>query len=111
VNNCPDCNYYIGEWVANLKSGTGACYDANQRLLYSGKFVNDKPTGKYPAAANNKSQSELQHLLSGSKYIGQIENNRRNGYGVLMHSNGDVTFGNWSDGNFSSGFTINLGYK
>jgi hypothetical protein len=45
---CPKCIKYVGNWKDDEKSGYGKCYDAAGKLIYSGSFEADKPTGKYP---------------------------------------------------------------
>ncbi|TDE08297.1 MORN repeat-containing protein [Dyadobacter psychrotolerans] len=48
ITNCPKCVVYEGEWKNGVKDGYGKCYDIKRKLLYSGKFKNDKPVEKYP---------------------------------------------------------------
>lgn len=40
---------YEGEWKNGLKDGYGKCYNVRGKLLYDGKFVNDRPVEKYPS--------------------------------------------------------------
>ena len=40
---------YIGSFVESDRNGYGKCYDKNNKLIYSGNFSNDKPTGTYPS--------------------------------------------------------------
>ncbi|MFD1258820.1 DUF4189 domain-containing protein [Mucilaginibacter terrae] len=40
---------YIGDFISGDRIGYGKCYDINGKLLYSGNFSNDKPSGTYPA--------------------------------------------------------------
>ncbi|TDE08298.1 MORN repeat-containing protein [Dyadobacter psychrotolerans] len=49
VKNCIGCITYEGEWKNGLKNGYGKCYNVDGKLLYDGKFENDRPTGKYPS--------------------------------------------------------------
>jgi len=48
INNCKDCKTYKGNWVTDLKSGFGRCYDKNGYLIYEGEFWDDKPVSTYP---------------------------------------------------------------
>lgn len=48
VMNCPGCITYEGEWKNGLKDGYGKCYDSKGKVLYDGKFLNDRPIEKYP---------------------------------------------------------------
>jgi hypothetical protein len=47
IPNCPNATKYEGEWKGNIKEGIGKCYDANNKLVFEGRFVKDHPVN-YP---------------------------------------------------------------
>ncbi len=49
VANCDSCAIYVGSVENGKKSGRGRCYNAQGKLIYTGEFDKDKPTGAYPA--------------------------------------------------------------
>jgi len=48
LTNCEGCRKYTGQWKNGIKEGSGSCYDIDGKIIYNGKFKDDKPTGKYP---------------------------------------------------------------
>jgi len=49
VENCDNCKIYKGDWKSNKKNGYGRCFDSSGKVIYEGKFVDDKPGADYPA--------------------------------------------------------------
>jgi hypothetical protein len=99
ISNCPNAMYYSGHYEKFLKEGFGRCYDKNHRLIYEGQFKNDKPFGTYPNVfpiANN-TNVVVKEYSEGEKYVGQVTQNLRNGYGTLTFKNKDKYVGQWKD--------------
>ena len=48
IRYCPRCKKYMGRWKDGAKNGTGRCYNKKGKLIYQGKFEDDKPKEKYP---------------------------------------------------------------
>jgi len=125
ISNCPDCKVYIGNWSKGLKSGTGACYDETGKLIYYGKFKNDKPVGTYPStnfAGYTRQYGNAKDPSGDYFYIGEFnrdgkpdgtgffirkngdmvfttyKNGLREGKGIYIHSNGDIATEKWKNG-------------
>ena len=70
-------NYeYKGQWLDNLRHGTGRCYFYNGDL-YEGEWLRGKRHGKGTA-----------FLQTGERYVGMWEADRRHGYGTLSRADG-----------------------
>lgn len=118
VNNCPGALYYVGKMSGNNKSGIGRCYDKFGNLIYEGTFANDTPTQTYHAE-NNSLKFECFEYSMGCYYVGETKDGQchgkgmliwrwsdeiwygdfvdgeRNGYGILLSNDGDVSTGYW----------------
>ncbi len=44
---CKKCTKYVGQWQNDKKNGWGRCYDKDNKLIFEGTFVDDKPVN-YP---------------------------------------------------------------
>ncbi len=101
-NKIPNCNesvVYIGDWKNGKKSGLGTCYAENGKVIYSGKFENDKPVEVYPSEGEFLLRNfSLNEYDNGSKYWGEINDELYNGFGVYAWDNGDLWFGNFKEG-------------
>ena len=99
VNECSDCAFYVGDWSNNDKSGYGACYDRNGKLLYYGRFVNSKPVGKYPDPNADSSRSFVCIKYdNGSTYIGEYKDGKRHGLGIYIWKENSFWIGPWENG-------------
>lgn len=99
VDNCDSCTVYIGNWKNGVKSGFGICYANNGDIIYQGQFEKDKPISQYPS--NN---IDLQKYFSyfdfgnGEYFLGEMEKETANGYGIMVYDNGDLCIGNFKEG-------------
>ena len=99
--NCPNGKVYVGEYKNNKKHGTGSVYDKNGKLIYYGKFFNDKPTGKYPMQETWAQYTfETINYIEGDKYVGELKNGKPHGKGMVIWAEGFgiVWYGEWADG-------------
>lgn len=110
IPNCPNCNYYVGNWDADEMSGTGSCYDKLGNLIYHGRFSHDKPTGTYPMEGNSNNKFECKEYSNGDYYLGETKNGKRHGMGLYIWKNGDVWVGNWIDG-YGDGMGVYMDYQ
>ena len=116
--NCEGAMYYVGEMSKNLKSGKGRCYNKFGELVYEGNFANDAPTQTYPTE-NKSLRFECLDYALGCYYVGETKDGKchgkgmliwrwdneiwygtfvdgeRNGYGILLLNDGNVTTGIW----------------
>lgn len=97
IKNLKDCMVYIGSWMDGKKQGKGICYDFNGKVIYQGKFENDKPTGVYPSQNSSSSKFSL-ISLEGGAYIGELTDGIPNGYGLFIANDGELSFGKVKDG-------------
>ena len=99
VDNCDSCTVYIGNWKNGVKSGFGICYANNGDIIYQGQFEKDKPISQYPS--NN---IDLQKYFSyfdfgnGEYFLGEMEKETANGYGIMVYDNGDLCIGYFKEG-------------
>ncbi|MBO4605627.1 MAG: PEGA domain-containing protein [Bacteroidales bacterium] len=103
VRNCADCAFYVGDWDDNNKSGYGACYDRNGKLLYYGRFSGDKPTGTYPdPKADANRRFICMKYDDGSMYLGEVrvdgDKYIRDGYGIYIWDDNSFWVGPWENG-------------
>lgn len=110
VLNCPDCEYYVGGFSSDVKSGTGSCYDKYGNLIYLGNFVNDHPTQGYPMTDYDNYKFECIAYFGGDYYVGETYNGKPHGKGIYIWSNGDMWYGDWKYGN-GDGNGINMLYQ
>lgn len=102
INNCPEGMVYVGEWKNSKKQGTGTIYDENGKLIYYGRFFNDKPTEKYPSEGDwSQYTFTIQNLDNGDKYVGECVDSKRKGKGIYIwaEANGSsiVWYGSWGN--------------
>ncbi|GHV55859.1 hypothetical protein FACS1894182_01120 [Bacteroidia bacterium] len=99
VFNCPDCAFYVGSWADGKKQGFGKCYNRYGKMIYSGNFANDEPTGIYPNNENPESLSfDVIKYPNGDCYVGEIKDGKRQGQGILLFANGEMWYGIFKNG-------------
>jgi tetratricopeptide (TPR) repeat protein len=97
LTNCPNCSFFFGGWSNGDKSGTGTCYDKDGKLIYYGKFANNKPTGTYPTSGYASYKFEVLSYTNGHYYIGEIQDGKRHGKGILLWGDGGMWYGEWEN--------------
>lgn len=99
IEYCDSCTVYIGNWRDGVKSGFGTCYSANGDIIYQGQFDKDKPVNEYPTSNPNK-QKHFACIEFENKdiFLGEINNDNINGYGVIIFNNGDLWLSNFKNG-------------
>ena len=105
---------YEGNWKNGKQHGFGkqsfAHNDEYERLSYEGFFEIGVRSGngtlkweggeKYEGAENVRSGFGIDYYSYGTKYIGNWENDKEHGDGILYASDGTVIFdGKWKNGN------------
>lgn len=110
VSNCPDCEYYVGEFSSDLKSGTGSCYDKYGNLLYRGSFVDNEPSQTYPMKGYYSYKFESIEYSSGDYYVGETYNEKPHGMGIYIGRRGDMWYGEWKFG-YRDGYGVYLPYQ
>lgn len=98
ISDCPDCEYFIGEFLSDVKSGMGTCYDRYGNLIYFGNFKNDIPTQNYPMTGYDEYKLECIEYASGDYYVGETYAGKPHGKGVYIWSRGDMWYGDWQYG-------------
>lgn len=82
-------NVYEGEWKNGQCEGKGIYIygPGDDRLRYEGDFVNNWMNGRGTL-----------YFRDGSKYVGQMENEVRHGYGKMIYNKGvRVVYGMWEN--------------
>jgi hypothetical protein len=93
VVNCSNAKYYVGGWKQGNKSGIGTCYNSDGKLIYYGKFENDKPIETYPTEGCSNYKYQKITYTSGDWYEGETKDGKRDGYGVYYWKNGSFWYG------------------
>lgn len=111
VLNCDSCTVYIGNWRDGKKAGVGTCYARNGDVIYTGKFMDDRPTGLYPSTDDYSSKYfSLLKADNGDMFLGELKENSFNGFCVTVWANGDLYIGN-SKGGMRKGIGLYLMYN
>lgn len=100
ISGCRGAVIYVGDWENGNRTGVGDCYDRYGNLLYSGEFVNGRPTETYPSD-EDLSDYKFRVINMGSgndKYIGSTTNGQPSDYGVYVWGNGNIWIGGWENG-------------
>ena len=98
IINCPRAKFYVCEYKNGKKSGVGTCYNSDGKLIYHGKFENDKPIEKYPTEKNYSSYKyEKLTFDSNNQYHGETKNGKCDGYGVYYFKDGGYMYSKWED--------------
>jgi len=96
--NCPGCKFYVGNRSNDKKSGIGKCYDKTGKLIYYGKFEDDKPIDTYPSTGDYSAYKFEIIPFDSVTYVGETKDGKRYGKGILLWQNGDMWYGGWKDG-------------
>ena len=110
IKNCPNCVFYVGNFSARKKSGTGSCYDKTGKLIYNGKFSNNKPAETYPKQYNDVYKFEFLDFEDGDFYLGETKNGDPHGYGMFLYKDGNISYARFDEGRHVGGTCILLDY-
>lgn len=97
IKGLKNCMVYIGSWLDGKKHGKGICYDFNGKIIYQGRFEDDKPLSTYPSTTSSSSYFSIIGL-DGGVYIGELLDGVPNGYGLFVANDGELSFGKVKDG-------------
>lgn len=97
--NCPDSWAYVGPWKDGKRHGNnGTVYDKDGKILYRGKFKDDKPVGEYPKRDEKSlSNFSIVQLKDGGIYIGERRYTRWEGVGLIILENGIAWYGEFKN--------------
>lgn len=96
ISNVDGAFVYVGNWREGKKSGRGVCYDASGNVVYSGKFVNDKPSGS--SLADEKKRSFVIKNIGKNLYLGEMSGKRQDGFGLTLNESGEIVYGSMKNG-------------
>lgn len=85
IENCGDGFIYVGRWLNGEKYGNGRLYNKSGQLIYDGRFESDKPCRQLlsnPDTLRNFSFLEFKHDDESEIYVGEVESNLPNGFGI-----------------------------
>ena len=101
VPNCPGGWVYSGNYLNGKKNGDGVVYDRLGKLIYSGEFKDDMPTGKFPDNYPDKAAYtfEIVELNDNQLYVGELTDGVSDGMGIYFWPDGDAWCGVWENGN------------
>lgn len=80
-----DGSKYIGLFSKGLRQGKGVLHYSDGLTCYDGEWINDKKEGKAVVTFPN------------GKYIGDMRNDMKEGYGKYIYKNGSIYIGEWSN--------------
>lgn len=96
ISNVDGAFVYVGNWREGKKSGRGVCYDASGKVVYSGKFVNDKPSES--SSADGKNRFFVIKDIGKNLYLGEMSGNRQDGFGLTLNESGEIVYGSMKNG-------------
>ncbi len=85
IENCGEGFIYVGRWQNGKKFGNGRLYNKSGHLIYDGRFESDKPCRQLlsnPDTLRNFSFLEFKHDDESEIYVGEVESNLPNGFGI-----------------------------
>ena len=85
IEKCGEGFIYIGRWLNGKKYGNGRLYNKSGQLIYDGRFENDMPCDQFLSCLDtlrNFSYLELIHDDDSEIYVGEVESNLPNGFGI-----------------------------
>lgn len=89
---------YVGTWTGDKKEGKGSCYDFFGNLIYQGKFEDDKPIDECPSSKVSETRKFSIIGVNGSFYVGEVDAEIPQGYGMFIAENSELSFGKEKDG-------------
>lgn len=103
--------FFVGHFNNSMRSGEGRAYDVYGRMIYNGAYMNNAPQGKIPMECPDNLRFECQTNDDGTLYLGETKDGVRHGYGIVLHSNGDLWCGRWVEGKAAEGFSSSASLK
>lgn len=98
IENAPGATVYVGAFIKGKKNGRGACYAPNGDLLYYGRFEDDKPVSKYPAANPDMSRYFTMSENEQGIYVGEVRGGASDGFGLQAMPDGSLLMGTMKTG-------------
>ena len=98
VDNGMHGSKYIGQMVEGHRHGFGECYDDSGQLIYSGYFEHGVECGHAIIYFNTDG------VCDGSKYVGQIVNGEKHGYGKYYDKDGNLLYEGQYEHDIPSGY-------
>lgn len=89
---------YVGAYRDGKKSGKGTYYDATGKVIYEGKFENDKPVEKVSQAAVSSTKRFVMKEIDNELYWGEVLEGVENGMGLKLAEDGKIVFGKYKEG-------------
>ena len=103
IANCKGAYVFVGEWENGKKKGKGTVYDRNGSIIYVGMFDDDAPTEEYPAEKIDSTKRftylELEEDDDKQLYIGEVEHEKPEGYGMTLDEEGFIGLSSFKEGN------------
>lgn len=90
ISHVPGAAVYVGGWFEGKKRGKGRCYDAEGKLIYSGRFEKDKPTQAEPMGEDSEVQRFAMVDWDDDLYIGEVRGDIPEGFGMRAQTDGSV---------------------
>lgn len=98
IANVRDAVIYVGHWRNGKKEGKGTCYDKEGKLIYEGRFENDKPINAAPNSATASAQRFQMVELEDKLYWGEMNDSLPDGFGLTIEDDGNVIYGRMKKG-------------
>ena len=98
ISNVPGAVVYVGGWYNGKKSGKGTCYDADGTLIYRGRFEKDKPVEESMETSEGTIRRFAMVNRGEDLYIGEINGNIPDGFGLTVNVDGSIIYCNSRDG-------------
>jgi hypothetical protein len=101
VTHCPDCKFFVGNYVASKKTGEGTCYNESGEIIYYGEFQDNMPVGTYPQIYEDHPYKfeSIAYSEGNEKYVGETKDGNPHGQGIyIWKQTGNAWYGTWENG-------------
>lgn len=98
IPNVEGATVYVGKWYNGKKEGKGCCYNSTGVLLYEGDFENDKPVMPLEGSSTPSSRRFCISELGQDLYLGEMDNDIPDGFGLTVEEDGKIVYGMMKDG-------------
>lgn len=96
IDGVEGATVYVGNWRDGKKNGRGTCYDASGKVVFRGKFANDKPSEA--SEADNANRSFAIKDIGKDVYLGEMSGSRQDGFGLTLMESGEFVYGSMKNG-------------